>query len=116
MCASAIRWSGFKEFIYGTSIDTLLKNGWGQTRIPSHEIVEHGWSFGTGVSVMGNVGSEFTDPLYMWQYREDGPCPKGCSRTKSTRGVSMCLETKKDSEGLENEALVEQAKGYGRRF
>jgi hypothetical protein len=93
MCASAIRWSGFKEFIYGTSIDTLLKNGWGQTRLPSHEIVEHGWSFGTGVTVMGNVASEFTDPLFAWQYREDGPCPKGCSRIHSERGTT-CSEMK----------------------
>ena len=110
MCASAIRWSGFKEFIYGTSIDTLLKNGWGQTRIPSHEIVEHGWSFGTGVTVMGNVGSEFTDPLYAWQYREDGPCPMGCSRSKSRGGVSRCSETKKDSYSLNTESsFIEQA-------
>lgn len=27
MCASAIRWSGFKEYIYGTSIDTLVLHG-----------------------------------------------------------------------------------------
>ncbi|KAL5338382.1 cytidine deaminase-like protein [Aspergillus crustosus] len=28
MCASAIRWTGFKEYIYGTSIDVLVKHGW----------------------------------------------------------------------------------------
>lgn len=27
MCASAIRWAGFKEYIYGTSIDTLVERG-----------------------------------------------------------------------------------------
>ena len=27
MCASAIRWAGFKEYIYGTSIDTLVQRG-----------------------------------------------------------------------------------------
>jgi len=27
MCASAIRWGGFKEYVYGTSIETLIKKG-----------------------------------------------------------------------------------------
>jgi len=27
MCASAIRWGGFKDYIYGTSIETLIKAG-----------------------------------------------------------------------------------------
>jgi len=27
MCASAIRWAGFKEYIYGTSINTLVQRG-----------------------------------------------------------------------------------------
>ncbi|KAJ7727223.1 hypothetical protein B0H16DRAFT_1735264 [Mycena metata] len=27
MCASAIRFSGFREYIYGTSIDTLIQQG-----------------------------------------------------------------------------------------
>jgi len=27
MCASAIRWAEFKEYVYGTSIDKLVRNG-----------------------------------------------------------------------------------------
>jgi tRNA(Arg) A34 adenosine deaminase TadA len=27
MCASAIRWGNFKEYIYGTSIEVLIKEG-----------------------------------------------------------------------------------------
>lgn len=27
MCASAIRWAGFREYIYGTSIDALTVHG-----------------------------------------------------------------------------------------
>ncbi|CAK5263307.1 unnamed protein product [Mycena citricolor] len=37
-CAAAIRWSGFREYIYGTSIETLIRQGWGQIRISSAEI------------------------------------------------------------------------------
>ena len=29
MCASAVRWAGFKEYVYGTSITTLIYEGWG---------------------------------------------------------------------------------------
>ncbi|CRK28731.1 hypothetical protein BN1708_004714 [Verticillium longisporum] len=28
MCASAIRWAGFREYVYGTSIDELVRRGW----------------------------------------------------------------------------------------
>ncbi|GJC81686.1 guanine deaminase [Colletotrichum liriopes] len=35
MCASAIRWAGFKEYVYGTSIETLVQKGWGQIHIGS---------------------------------------------------------------------------------
>jgi tRNA(Arg) A34 adenosine deaminase TadA len=28
MCASAIRWAGFREVVYIISIDTLVKKGW----------------------------------------------------------------------------------------
>ncbi|EMR62652.1 putative cytidine and deoxycytidylate deaminase zinc-binding region protein [Eutypa lata UCREL1] len=38
MCASAIQWSGFSEYIYGTGIDTLIEKGWGQIRVGSMEI------------------------------------------------------------------------------
>src|SRR2546423_1492488 len=86
MCASAIRWAGFREYIYGTSIDYLTKVGWSQILIPSHEVVSRSWSFGTGVSVLGNVAAEgVTNGLFGWQDMGGGG-PRGCGRGKVKGG------------------------------
>jgi tRNA(Arg) A34 adenosine deaminase TadA len=93
MCASAIRWAGFKELIYGTTIDYLVKVGWGQILVSSQNIVSASWALGTSVTVMGSVGTEFTNPLFSWQFQEDVTCPSGCRRMKSTgRGTTTCSE------------------------
>jgi tRNA(Arg) A34 adenosine deaminase TadA len=90
MCASSIRWSGFREYIYGTTINHLSEVGWGQILIPSEEVVARSWPFGTGVNVLGSVGTEFTDPLFDWQFQEDADCPKGCRRINSTGETTTC--------------------------
>jgi tRNA(Arg) A34 adenosine deaminase TadA len=90
MCASAIRWAGFREYIYGSTINHLVQVGWGQITIPSQYIVEQSWILGTGVTVMGSVGTDFTDPLFEWQYQESVGCPAGCGRTNSTGGTTTC--------------------------
>lgn len=38
MCASAIRWAGFREYVYGTTIDRLIETGWPQIRIASSDV------------------------------------------------------------------------------
>ncbi|SPO07169.1 uncharacterized protein DNG_09863 [Cephalotrichum gorgonifer] len=38
MCTSAIHWSGFKEYIYGASIEILIGKAWGQICILSVEV------------------------------------------------------------------------------
>ncbi|KAJ7054875.1 guanine deaminase [Mycena amicta] len=63
MCASAIRWSNFREYIYGSSIDRLIENGWGQ--IQSFDL--------PGPARL--IGELAFNPGY--------PCPKGCARTAS---------------------------------
>jgi tRNA(Arg) A34 adenosine deaminase TadA len=93
MCASAIRWAGFKEYIYGTTIDHLVKSGWGQILISSEDVVAASWPMGTGVKVMGCVGTEFTDGLFEWQFQGDVRCPSGCARTNSTGGTTTCSKT-----------------------
>jgi tRNA(Arg) A34 adenosine deaminase TadA len=90
MCAAAILQARFKEFIYGTSMDHLSKVGWGQVLISSHEVVAAGWSLGTGLNVLGSVGTEFTDPLFDWQYQENVACPMGCERKNSIGGTTTC--------------------------
>ncbi|PVI02320.1 guanine deaminase [Periconia macrospinosa] len=84
MCASAIRWAGFKEYIYGTSIDTLVETGWGQIRVDSVEIVRQSFDLGHSTRLIGNVLVNETDPYFLWQYNPHQECPHGCKRSKGT--------------------------------
>ncbi|KAJ5389129.1 guanine deaminase [Penicillium cataractarum] len=80
MCASAIRWAGFREYIYGTSIAILTEKGWGQIQISSMEVFAASYDLPTQTGLIGNVLSNETDPYFLWQYNPAYPCPKGCSR------------------------------------
>ncbi|EMF10867.1 cytidine deaminase-like protein, partial [Sphaerulina musiva SO2202] len=81
MCASAIRWAGFKEYIYGTSIDTLIEKGWRQIRISSREVFEKAWEVqGAGTRFIGGVLGNETDGFFGWQFDPEGRCPEGCGR------------------------------------
>lgn len=84
MCASAIQWAGFAEYIYGTSIDTLIEKGWGQIRMGSMEIFRQSFDLGTTTRLMGEVLTNETDPYFLWQYDSDYSCPEGCSRSGSS--------------------------------
>lgn len=84
MCASAIRWAGFKEYIYGTSIDTLVEKGWGQIRISSMEVFRESFDLGTATRLVGEVLTNETDVYFAWQYDLEAECPEGCSREGSS--------------------------------
>lgn len=84
MCASAIQWAGFAEYIYGTSIDVLIKKGWGQIRVGSMEIFRQSFDMGTTTRLIGEVLTNETDPYFSWQYDPSYSCPKGCSRRGNT--------------------------------
>ncbi|KAH9943010.1 guanine deaminase [Epithele typhae] len=83
MCASAIRWAGFREYIYGSTIEKLIKQGWGQIRIPSLEVFKQSTDLSTESRLMGAVLTNETDPFFLWQYNPDYPCPDGCARTEA---------------------------------
>lgn len=80
MCASAIRWAGFKEYIYGTSIDNLIKTGWRQIRISSQEVFERAVGLDRRTAFLGDILTSETDALFQWQFNASAPCPQGCSR------------------------------------
>jgi len=84
MCASAIRWAGFKEYVYGTSIDTLIQKGWGQIRISSLDVVAQSFDLGKPTRLMGEVLTEETDPFFAWQFDPEYKCPDGCGRVNGT--------------------------------
>ena len=84
MCASAIRWAGFKEYIYGTSIDSLIEKGWGQIRIASIEVFRESFDLPNSARLIGEVLTNETDPYFAWQYDPAAPCPSGCGRTSGS--------------------------------
>ncbi|CAO2653064.1 Nn.00g024750.m01.CDS01 [Neocucurbitaria sp. VM-36] len=93
MCASAIRWSGFKEYIYGTTIQHNYNVGWGVMTLSSYDVFQQsrqlpGWQ----TSMLGQILTNETDPLFSWQYNESAPCPNDCVRKYSkTRGYTTCF-------------------------
>lgn len=88
MCASAIRWSGFQECIYATSIDTLVENGWSQLSISSAEVFKESERLPEKTALIAGVLANETDGLFEWQFDEGKACPKGCMR--ATAGGRWC--------------------------
>lgn len=85
MCASAIRWAGFKEYVYGTSIDTLIeKAGLRQIRIGSFEVFREAFELASTTRLIGGILANETDPYFLWQSNPSFPCPSGCHRVGSS--------------------------------
>ena len=80
MCASAIRWAGFKEYVYGTSIDKLTEIGWGQIQISSYDVFQNSWPLRSVTALLGGVLANETDPYFSWQFQSAVSCPSGCQR------------------------------------
>ncbi len=85
MCASAIRWAGFHECVFGTSIATLGQFGWSQIDFTSHELFRHTSGLKTTTRLVGGVLSDETDGLFAWQFDELAQCPLGCERDVARR-------------------------------
>ncbi|KAH8927815.1 cytidine deaminase-like protein [Atractiella rhizophila] len=94
MCASAIRWAGFKEYIYGTTIEHNYNVGWGVITLSSYDVFQQTRQLpGYQTIMLGQILTNETDPLFSWQYNETYPCPNGCVRQYSeTRGYETCVE------------------------
>ncbi|KAI1343802.1 cytidine deaminase-like protein [Xylariaceae sp. FL0016] len=84
MCAAAVRWAGLREYVYGTSIDTLVARGWGQIRIPSAEVFAQSYDLPHPARLIGGVLANETDPYFLWQYDASYPCPEGCERVEGS--------------------------------
>ncbi|KAK4227174.1 cytidine deaminase-like protein [Podospora fimiseda] len=82
MCASAIRWAGFKELVFGTSIDELVEKGWSQIRINSVEVFERSWDLPSWTKAIGGILTNETSKWFEWQFDEDAECPSGCRRVQ----------------------------------
>ncbi|KAI0829346.1 cytidine deaminase-like protein, partial [Trametes gibbosa] len=82
MCASAIRWAGFREYVYGSSLERLIELGWTQIRVPSADIFQASGDLPNPVRLLGGVLAEETEPLFAWQNDDGAPCPRGCVRAE----------------------------------
>jgi tRNA(Arg) A34 adenosine deaminase TadA len=100
MCATAIRWAGFEECVYATTIYTLLEFGWSQINLTSHELFDHPNTMYTKTRLLGGVLSDRTDPLFAWQFNEGAACPVGCLRDGE---AGMCSSTPDSDAGFEAE-------------
>ncbi|KAL1647531.1 hypothetical protein SLS61_007357 [Didymella pomorum] len=71
MCASAIRWAGFKEYIYGTTIQHNYNAGWGVITMSSYDVFQQTRQLpGYQTVMLGQILTNETDPLFSWQYNE----------------------------------------------
>ncbi|KIP11979.1 hypothetical protein PHLGIDRAFT_510279 [Phlebiopsis gigantea 11061_1 CR5-6] len=95
MCASAIRFSAFKEYIFGTSIPFLTDHGacWSQITLSSYNIFQQSVLLGTSTQFVGNILGNETDPMFAWQFDESAPCPSSCVRT-NIDATPTCVPTK----------------------
>lgn len=78
MCASAIRWAGFRECVYGTSAAMMDELDWPIIEISSQEVFERTHRLGTK-TILSTAGANETDPYLSWQYQDGKTCPSGCS-------------------------------------
>ena len=92
MCAAAIRWAGFKEYVYGTTIEHNYNAGWGVLTLSSYDIFQQSRALpGPQTMMLGSILTNETDPLFSWQYQPDAPCPNRCVRVESTtRAGTTC--------------------------
>ena len=80
MCASAIRWAGFKEYVYATSSETLIEAVWPQMSINSRELFQRSGMVEPSTAILADVLRSETDGLFDWQFDSRAKCPAGCSR------------------------------------
>ncbi len=62
MCAGAIIWAGISTVVYGTSIPTLIKQGWFQIKIRASEVVVR--TPNSSLQVIGGILEEECDELF----------------------------------------------------
>lgn len=80
MCASAIRWAGFKELVFGSDTLSLQGRGWGMISLSAQDLFAYAESLPTETSLLGGVLSNETDVFFGWQFDADADCPEGCQR------------------------------------
>ncbi|KAG5931338.1 hypothetical protein E4U53_001815 [Claviceps sorghi] len=80
MCASAIRWAGFKELVFGSSTTDLEERGWHMISLSAEALFGYATGLTTETAILKGVLSNETDVYFAWQFDAAQPCPAGCER------------------------------------
>ncbi|KAL0768832.1 hypothetical protein CaCOL14_008140 [Colletotrichum acutatum] len=80
------------EYVYGTTIQHNYNVGWGVMTLSSYDVFQQSRQLpGYQTSMIGQILTNETDPLFSWQYNASAPCPNDCFRVPSaTRGGTTC--------------------------
>ncbi|KAJ0306670.1 hypothetical protein COL516b_004463 [Colletotrichum fioriniae] len=88
------------KYVYGTTIQHNYNVGWGVMTLSSQSRQLPGYQ----TSMIGQILTNETDPLFSWQYNASAPCPNECFRVPSaTRGGTTCSNvtvSRRDYEAL----------------
>lgn len=84
MCASAIRWGGFKELVFGSSTKSLKAFKWSLISLSADGLFEYAKDLSTKTALHGGVLANETDAYFSWQFTDGLECPPGCHRDGST--------------------------------
>ncbi|KXH25280.1 cytidine and deoxycytidylate deaminase zinc-binding region [Colletotrichum salicis] len=80
------------KYVYGTTIQHNYNVGWGVMTLSSYDVFQQSRQLpGYQTSMIGQILTNETDPLFSWQYNTSAPCPNECFRVPSTtRGGTTC--------------------------
>ncbi|KAG6012055.1 hypothetical protein E4U54_007756 [Claviceps lovelessii] len=84
MCASAIRWGGFRELVFGSFSTDLEKRGWRMMSLSAQGLFGYTTELDTKTTILEGVLSNETDVYFGWQFDTAQPCPRGCVRAKTS--------------------------------
>ncbi|KAF4783621.1 CFEM domain-containing protein [Colletotrichum scovillei] len=90
MCASAVRWAGFREYVFGTSIETLTEEGWGQIQITSRDVFRQSSGLPRRTRLLGPVLTNETDPSLVGSLMR-APLPAGLFSGRKCRRLRSCM-------------------------
>ncbi|PHH93234.1 hypothetical protein CDD83_9504 [Cordyceps sp. RAO-2017] len=92
MCASAVAWARFGEYVYGTSVAAMVRLGWRHVRMSSRDVLRLAFDFDGAPpvgAIVPDVLANETDPFLAWQYDRAAPCPGGCVRAGGSCAVPV---------------------------
>jgi hypothetical protein len=99
MCASAIRWAGFRELVFGSRTQSLKTFNWHLMTLSAEGLFEYASELPTRTAILGGILANETDPYFAWQYSKGSECPPGCKMVGSECRAETIKGTKSEQDG-----------------